>query len=347
MARPPAPVLDWAFARKWRHPASFRVGRVAPAVTTWLIALVIALIADGSEADSPVPRSVRYLVVLATPIVLIARPRLGCAVAIASAVLLGVAGEPPWVVVPFAINGAYCAYSLARFLVGPRRQRRAFAGLAAPVTVDLPQDDPVTRRPAGLRKLLIGVMVVTCAALAVWAWRGDHPTLWLVVGVIAFIAAVQAARLTAARLAPRRLLSRPAPGAQVLVRFEPGPRTTLFTADKHRREVAWLVFDRVVHRSADAEAPDVLAAHAAIAVAEDEGRPPDDLFPATVVGDFRAGGYVAVVTDHAVLLPDGPVHALFDDDPVEVPPGLVDGRLWSGLERPTSPNRSTRESTKD
>ena len=332
---PPAPVLDWAFTRKWRQPAEFRAGRVTLAVSTWLIALVIALIADGSEADAPIPRSVRYLVVLATPFVLIARPRLGCAVAVASAVLLGVAGEPPWVVVPFAVHGAYCAYSLARFLIGPRRQRRMFAELATPVTVELPRDDPVTRRTPGLRAGLIGLMLVAVAVLGVWAWRGDHPTLWHVVGVIGFVAAVQVARHTAARLAPRRLLSRPVPGARVLVRFAPGPRTTLFTADRHRREVAWLVFSGVVHRSADAEAPDVLAARAAVVVDNDEDLPPDDLFPATVVGDFRVGGYVAVVTDHAVLLPDGPVRALFDDDPVEVPPGLADGRRWSGLKRPT------------
>ncbi|WP_461121048.1 hypothetical protein [Saccharothrix stipae] len=338
MGRPPAPVLDWAFARRWREPAAHRNGRILIANLTWLVALVLALAADGSDADAPIPRGVRYLVVLATPFVLFARPRLGCVVAITSVVLLGVAGEPPSVVIPFAVNGAFCAYSLARFLIGPRRQRRTFAELAAPVTITLPDDDPVYRRAPRLRSGLIGLSLVACVALATWAWRGDHPTLWLVVGVIGFVAAVQGARQAAARLAARRLLSGPRPAARVVVRVEPGLRLVLHTADRYRQRVAWLPFDGIVHRSADEDALDVLAATAAI-TATGEGTaadgPPSGFFPATVVGDLRVGGYVAVVTDHGVLLPDGPVRALFDDDPVEVPAGLVDGRRWSGLTRPS------------
>ncbi|MEU4443240.1 hypothetical protein AB0K14_13370 [Actinosynnema sp. NPDC050801] len=338
MGRPPAPALDRAFARRWREPAAHRDRRILVANLTWLVALVLALAADGSDADAPVPRGVRYLVVLATPLVLFARPRLGCAVAITSAVLLGVAGEPPSVVIPFAVNGAFCAYSLARFLIGPRRQRRTFAELAAPVAISLPDDDPVRRRAPRLRSGLIGLMLVACAAPATWAWRGDHPTTWLVVGVIGFVAAVQGARQVATRLAARRLLSGPGPAARVVVRVEPGLRLVLHTADRYPQRVAWLPFDSIDYRSADEDKPDVRAATTAITATgegEDAGRPPSDFFPATVVGDLRVGGYVAVVTDHGVLLPDGPVRALFDEDPVEVPTGLVDGRRWSGLTRPS------------
>ena len=323
------PALDWEFAREWLRPSDSRTARVVIAVLLWLIALVVALSADGLDLATPIG-----FVVPATPVVLVVRPRLGCAAAIASAILLAAAGEPPSVVVPFAVHAAYCTYSLARFLLSRRRQRRLFAELAAPVTVTLPEGDPIMRRGARLRAGLIWSMLIATAALAVWAWLGDHPVLWQAVGVLGFVVAVQLARHAAARLAPRRLLGLPTPGARVMVRFTEGPRLLLHTADRHRVLVAWLPCEGVVHRSEDADAPDVLAATTAVSV-YDATPPPDDLFPATVVGDFRVGGYVAVVTDHGVLLPDGPVRAAFGEPPLEIPTTLVDGRRWSGLKRPT------------
>ncbi|WP_143532762.1 hypothetical protein [Saccharothrix sp. ALI-22-I] len=331
MGKPSAPVADWPFAEEWQALGTGRAGRVLMGVLSWLAAFVIALFADSSDADSPIPQSVRYVVVLATPLVLVARPRLGCAVAVVSAVLLGIAGEPPSVVVPFAVNAALCAYFLARFLIGPRRQRRLFAQIATPVSIELPADDVVSRRVPALRVFVISCLLVL-AALAVWAWSGN-PGVWLWVGVIGFVLAVQITRLTAVRLAARRLVSRPGPGVQVLISAEQGPRLILFTADKHRLRLAWLPLNEIVHRSADAETPDVRAFRAAIPEVEDV-KPPDDLFPATVVGDFRVGGYVAIVTDHAVLLPGGPLRALSADPPMEIPTRLVDGRQWSGLKRP-------------
>jgi hypothetical protein len=332
MGRPSAPVVAWAFAEKWQGLVKGRAGRVVIGLLTWSVAFVIALFADGSDADTPIPQSVRYVVVLATPLVLVARPRLGCAVAVVSAVLLGIAGEPPLVVVPFAVNAALCAYFLARFLIGPRRQRRLFAQFAKPVSIELPEDDIVLRRVPGLRLFVVSCMLVLAAAFAVWAWFG-HSGMWLWAGVVGFVVAVQVARLAAARLAARRLVSRPGPGVRVLISAEQGPRLVLLTADKHRRRLAWLPLGEVVHRSADADAPDVRAFRAAIPE-EDDVTPPGDLFPATVVGDFRVNGYVAIVTDHTVLLPAGPVRALSDDAPVDVPTTLVDGRQWSGLTRP-------------
>jgi hypothetical protein len=67
-----------------------------------------------ADSEPPIPQSVRYVVVLATPVLLVARPRLGCAVAVISAALLGIAGEPSLVVVPFAVNAMFCAYFLVR-----------------------------------------------------------------------------------------------------------------------------------------------------------------------------------------------------------------------------------------
>lgn len=332
MGRPSAPVADWPFARQWQNLTPWRTGRILAGVLTWLIAFVIALVADGSDADSPIPQNVRYLVVLATPVVLFLRPRLGCAVAVASAVLLGVAGEPPAVVVPFAVHGLLCAYSLARFLIGPRRQRRLYARLAEPVAIELP-GDPVVRTAPPARATGIAFLVLVALGLAVWAWV-SAPGVWPWVGAVGFFAAIQVARHTAARLAARRLVSRPHPGAQVVVRVDPGPRLTLFTGDQHRLKLAWLPMNDVVHRAEDAGTPDVLAAVAVLDNAPDD-EASTELFPATVVGDLRVGGYVAVLTDHAVLLPDGPVRALSDDPPLAVPTTLVDGRRWSGLQVPS------------
>ncbi|MCE7000450.1 hypothetical protein LZG04_37375 [Saccharothrix sp. S26] len=323
-----APVLEWESVRRWAGPA-WRVGRVVLTVVLWVVALVIALSTDGLGVPLPVT-----LVVLATPVVLVARPRLGCAVAIGAAALLAAAGEPPTVVVPFAVHAAYCTYSLARLVIGAVRQRRVFAELAVPVTVTLPEGDPLVRHTPRLRLGLIWTMLITAAVLAVWAWLGEHPTLWAAAGVLGSVVVVQLARLTAARLAPRRLLGRPAPAVRVTVTFHPGSRLTVHTADRHRGQVASVPLDAIVLRPEDARAPDVLAASASIDLYA-ATPPAADLFPATVVGDFRAGGYVLVVTDHGVLLPGGPVRAEVGDEPIGIPPTLVDGRAWSGLRRPT------------
>ncbi|MFE9748528.1 hypothetical protein ACFYOT_26780 [Saccharothrix saharensis] len=324
---PSTPALDWGRAQEWARPAA-HTGRVALAVLLWLIALVIALSTAGLDVTAPVT-----LVVLATPVVLVARPRLGCVVAIVAAVLLAVSGEPKSVVLPFAVHAAYCTYSLARFLIARARQRRLFADLATFVTITLPEGDPALRRAVRLRAAMIWSTSVVGVALAVWAWLGDHPALWRAVGALGFVVAVQVVRHTAARLAPRRILGVPTPAARVAVRFEAGPRVIVHTADRHRAPVASLRFEGVVHRPEDADAPDVRAATASVDLT-DPTQPPDDLFPATVVGDFRAGGYVLVVTGHGVLLPDGPVRVVDGDTPIEIPDTLVDGRQWSGLKRP-------------
>ncbi|MFJ6671719.1 hypothetical protein ACIQMJ_11480 [Actinosynnema sp. NPDC091369] len=324
----PTPVLDWARAQEWVRPATHRTGRVVLTVLLWLIALVIALSTAGLDLADPVAP-----VVPATPVVLVARPRLGCVVAVVAAVLLAVSGEPKAVVVPFAVHAAYCTYSLVRFLVARARQRRVFARLAAPVTITLPEGDPGMRRAVRLRAGTIWSTLVVAVVLAAWAWLGDHPALWPAAGVSGLVGAALLARHSAARLAPRRILGVPAPAARVMIRFEQGHRVLVHTADRHRGPVAWLPFEGVVHAPEDADAPDVLAATAS-ADLYDSTPPPDELFPATVVGDFRAGGYVVVVTDHGVLLPDGPVRVVVGELPVDIPAPLVDGRPWSGLKRP-------------
>lgn len=284
--------------------------RVFLLVLTWIVAFVVALVTGDFS-------SMVYVAVVATPLLLMTRPWLGCLAGLGSGVWLALSSEPMLVRIVFALYALHCLGVLVGFVLQVRAQRAIVAEVASVVPIDLPADLGHSSRMR-IRPFVVGGVV---AILSVGGIAAADAVWWLLVGSFA---AVHAAREVAVRvLPPRRLTGRQA-AVSMLVRAGPDGRALLLTG-RELCAVASFPVTEVLHRQ-DVEDP-LLALGQDLD--EDVRTPP---VPATVVGDFRVGGWVAVITDNCVLLPAGPLRDNWEPPAVSVPPTLVDGRRWSGLQ---------------
>lgn len=294
--RPDAPPLTSAQAERWSA-AWPRWGCLL--LVVWAVALVAVLVAGGSTNP----------LVWAVPVLLAWRLEVGAVAALLAAAWLF---DDP---VSRTVFGVFALVCLAALAVRPwwaRRQRRALGEL--PVVVAGVPEDGKSTRTTGLRIIVLCLCAIVAGVLW-WPW-GPAGT-----AVPGYLAAVIAVREISLRVRGPRLLMTPRRAVGVLVRLDPGGRAILFTADRAVRRVGWLSVAEVLHHPDDPTPADFLG---------DADRVPRTLVPATAVGDLRHNGYVAVVADDFVLLPAGPLSA-DDTEEVAVPPGLVDGRRFSGL----------------
>lgn len=270
-----------------------------PPLVAWVVAVVAVLVAGGSTNP----------LVWAAPALLVWRPTAGAVAVLIAAVW---AFDDPVSRIGFGVYALVCLVMSALRPWWARRQRRALGDLPV-VVVGVPADGKSTPG-SGSRPIMLGLFAIA-AGLLWWPWGPAGAA------VPAFLVAVLAGRAVAVRIHGRRLLSKPHRAVGVLVRLDPGGHAILFTADRAVRRVGRFTVATMVHRPDDPLPADFLGTSA---------RTPRTMVEATAVGDFRHNGYIAVVADDFVLLPDSPLHADHDGE-ITVPPALVDGRRSSGL----------------
>lgn len=272
---------------------------MALAVLTSLAVLVVGLFWSGTDV-------LPYALV---PVLMLVRPWLGVLAGFGAGAYLAASPDWTWVRIVFGLHALLCLVVLAGFRWRMRAQRRVFAEVAAPVALDLPGDLTVKTRTRLLpvMTVLLGGTGVGLGFLAAQWW-------WLT-GLFVVAACT---RMVAAQVLPPRLLA--GRGVGLLVRADENGRVVLVT--EALNPVASFNVAQVMHRR-DSEDPMLTLGN------DEPGRTP--LVPATVIGDLRVGGWVLVVTDDCLLLPNGPVR---DDHEaaMTMPSSLADGRRWSGLQ---------------
>lgn len=294
--RPNAPPLTSARAERWSA-AWPRLG--CPILLVWVVVIVAVLVAGGSSTP----------LAWAVPVLVVWRPEVGTVAALLAAVWVF---DDPVSRFGFGVFAVVCLAALAARPWWARRQRQALGELPS-VVVGVPEDAKSTRTTS-LGFMVLCVCVVVAGVLW-WLWG---PAAAAVPGYLVVVLAV---REVSARVRGPRLLTTPRRAVGVLVRLDPGGDAVLFTADRAVRRVGSLSVAEVLHHPDDPAPADFL----------DTADPmPRTLVEATAVGDFRHNGYLAVVADDFALLPAGPLRS-DDTEEVAVPPGLVDGRRFSGL----------------
>jgi hypothetical protein len=256
--------------------------------------------------------------VIVTPLLLVTRPWLGCLTGLIACGWLALSPEPAVVRIAFALYALLCLWVLIWFVRQVRAQRAVVAEVARVVPIDLPADLGNSSRTR-IRPFVVGGLV---AIMSVGGIAAADVVWWLLVGTFA---AIHAAREVAVRVLPPRLLTGPRPAVSMLVRAEPDGRALLLT-DRELRAVASFKVTEVLHR------PDVDDPLLALGQDLEDDRVQTLPVPATVVGDLRVGGWVAVITDSCVLLPNGPLRDDWEPPTMIVPSTFADGRKWSGIQ---------------
>ncbi|NUT92917.1 MAG: hypothetical protein HOY78_12930 [Saccharothrix sp.] len=294
--RPDAPPLTSARAERWSAVWP-RLG--CPILLAWVVMIVAVLVAGGSTNP----------LAWAVPVLLVWRLEAGAVAALLAAVWVF---DDPVSRIGLGVFAVVCLAALVTRPWWARQQRRALGDL--PVVVAGVPADAKSTRTTGLGVVVLCLCVVVAGVLW-WVWGPAGAA------VPGYLAAVLAVREISARVRAPRLLTTPRRAVGVLVRLDPGGTAVLFTADRAVRRVGSLTVAEVLHHPDDPAPADFLT------TADQTAR---TLVEATAVGDFRHNGYVAVVADDFALLPAGPLRS-DDTEEVAVPPGLVDGRRFSGL----------------
>ncbi|TWP49038.1 hypothetical protein FKR81_25510 [Lentzea tibetensis] len=161
---------------------------------------VIALVAGDFS-------SMAYVAVVATPLLLLTRPWLGCLAGLGSGGWLAssYSSEPLLVRIAFALYALLCLWALVRFVRQVRAQRAIVAEVARVVPIDLPATLRNSSQPR-IRPFVVGGVV---AIASVGGIAADDAAWWLLLGIFA---AVHAAR-EVGRWFPRPSSAASAPAA--------------------------------------------------------------------------------------------------------------------------------------
>lgn len=292
--RPAAPALTEADAISWLSAGWAGGGMRAALVAGWVVVLVVGLNSDDSiQGGGGAFAALVFAAFVATLVLLIWDPVVGCVVGAVVGAAQFALDDSLVSHVVFGVYGLCCLLAAVRLRRIGRRQVAVAEAFASPVRLDLPEDTPVQLYAWGTRVVVGGLLLVSGTGLLVWFAFSRNEVLLAAVFGCALFGGYLLAREWNARAARLRLITAPAPAIEVLVSAEFSGRALLRVVDG---------------------GPDVIGAISVFDVADYAETGPfgqyrDDVeYPpqvATVLGDLREGGWVAVVTDSAVLLPNG------------------------------------------